>query len=76
MSTRQFWSRRDKRTAYRAGHFILSKPYYPGEPYGQRVSFGRFKPEDRLFDGATPFEYVEVVRGRRAMPGWAKGGAA
>lgn len=68
MSAAEYWSRRDKRTAYRAGHGWLSKPVYPGEAYGQRASMGAYRPENRLFDECAPFEYVSVVRGRRVAP--------
>ena len=65
---RELWSRRDKRTAYRAGHVALSKPSYRGEDYNQRSSFGAFRPYDYWYDGLTPYEFVETVRGRRAPP--------
>lgn len=70
MSAVEHWSRRDKRTAYRAGHGWLSKPLYPGETYGQRASFGVMREGDALYDECTPFEYVSVVRGRRVAPKW------
>lgn len=70
MSACQWWSRRDKRTAKRAGHWWLSQPLYRGEAYGSRCSFGAFRPDNVLYDGTTPFEYVEIVRGRKAAPKW------
>lgn len=62
------WSRRDKRTARRAGHGMLDKPLYPGESYNQRMSFGAYRPGDQWFDNLSPYEFVEIVRGRRMPP--------
>lgn len=66
----EYWSRRDKRTAYRAGHAWLSKPWYRGETYGQRASFGVLRIENRLYDDCTPFVFVAVTRGRMVAPKW------
>lgn len=68
MAERQWCSRRDKRTARRAGHVWLSKTLYKGEAYAVRCSFGAFRPGFTLYDELAPFEFVAVRRGRKAVP--------